>query len=231
MASILNYLIDSLDDFMRLAEDAPFRATLSVVLIASLLFSTLWAGWIARLQQSRSLNVTSIYDTIQGTNSVNRPPGSSSIIQPPPRNLGYDDTRPNRGRASFSSTAGTVPKWPYRELPGPIGFPISSPELSNLLDPRGPMVVGPPLWDRDAVSFYPSTSPSYRGKSVPPHFWPIFGTEIQAMCSRLTPIPIQARSVRARLTLNHDVTSVKYYRLASMVLSCPTVYSLPSQRH
>lgn len=175
MASVLNYFIDSLDDFVFLAQYSPLRATLSALLIASLAFRNVWASWIARLQQSQSLNVTSTHDAIPEANGVNGPPRSASTIRPSGW-IGNDDTRPNRGRASFSSAASTVSNRRYNHLPGPIGFPISSPELSDFLNPRGPVVVSPPLDGRGGVSFYPSTSPSYRGKSVQLEFWPIFGT-------------------------------------------------------
>lgn len=176
MASILDYCIGSLDDFIFLAYDSPFRATLTVVLIASLAFSNFWASWIARLQQSGSLNVTSIYDATQGTNTVNSTPGSSSIIQPPRRNLDSFKTPPNRASPSFPSAPSKPSNRSYQWQDGPIEFPISSAELSNLVNPRRPVVAGPPLRGRGGVSFYPSTSPIYRGKSVRPHLWPTFGT-------------------------------------------------------
>lgn len=189
MASVLNYFIDSLDDFVFLVQDSPLRATLLAILIVSLAFPKVWARWIAHLQQSQSLNVTDTLDSIAGGNDANRPPRSESTVRPYRGNLGNNNTRPNRGRASFSS-ASTVSNRPYYQPDGPIGFPISSPELSDLLNPRGPVVVGPPLDGRGSVSFYPSTSPSYRGKSVPLQFWPIFGMKIQAIPSRLTIMPI-----------------------------------------
>lgn len=161
MASVLDYVIESLEDFVLLAYDSPFRATLVVLLIASLASSNFWASWIGRLQQSESLNVASNNDAIQEANGVNRPPRSSSNIQTSRGNLGNYNTRPNGGRTSSSSSASTGPKRPFRELDGPIGFPISPSHL--FLNPTGRTVVGPPLDGSGSVSFYPSTSPRYRG--------------------------------------------------------------------
>ena len=227
MAFVLNYIAQSLEDFVLLAHESPVRATLSLLVISTLAFSNVWAGWIARLQQSAPLKFASItalrdridvaytgnrffnidrnrgdagfsqnrkatYNTrkdnpktstgIQGVNhDVNRPLKSASTIQPSHYDLGNNNTQSERGRAGFPSTAGRVSNRPPRDQYTPIGFPIESYNILDHTNRDGNIVIGLPLGTHRDVSFYASTSPNGRSKSVLAHFWLLVRICIQTL--------------------------------------------------
>lgn len=176
MASIINYLNDSLGDFVWLAHDSPLQAILAVLLVASLAFSNVWGRWIARLQQSSTLKVTHVDDAAQEPNCgvLDRPPRSAPIVQPSGYNLGNDNMQPGQGSAGFSSTASNVSNRPQLVQRGLIGLQKSPTHLLSVVT-SGNNLVGLPPQNRGSVTFYPSTSPSNRGKSDLSLFRLLFG--------------------------------------------------------
>lgn len=169
MASPISYFVDCLEDFVLLAYDSPLWATLLVLLLASLAFSNTWASWITHIQQCASLNVTGIFNTRRGANNdVASPPYPAN--QPSRDDIGYNSTRQNLGRADFVSGANTVLNRPQRVQHGPIGLQRSPPHPVNGFNPSGNNLISQPHRNRGGVSFYPSTSPGYRGQSVLPQF-------------------------------------------------------------
>lgn len=60
MTSVMNYVLESLDDFVLLAQESPSRAITSAIIFLTLTFAAIWSGWIARLQRSIPLNLSSI---------------------------------------------------------------------------------------------------------------------------------------------------------------------------
>lgn len=169
MASLISYFVDCLEDFVLLAHYSPLWATLLVLLLASLAFSNTWATWITHIQHCASLNVTGIFNTRRGANNDVASPVYPAN-QPPRDNIGYNSTRQILGRAEFASGANTVLNEPQRVQHGPIGLQRSPPRPVNGFNPSGNKWISQPRRNRGRVSFYPSTSPGYRGKSVLPQF-------------------------------------------------------------
>lgn len=152
---------------MLLAHDSPLQAILAVLLIASLAFSKFWGGWIARLQQPAALKVTNVDDAAQRPmcgGVVDSPPRSVPNVQPSGYNLGNGNTQPGQRSAGFSSTASNVSNRAQQVQRGSIGLQKSPTHLLSVVT-SGNNVVGLPLQNRGSVTFYPSTSPSNRGKS------------------------------------------------------------------
>lgn len=156
MAAVVDYLLDSLLNFILFAIDSPIRATITILLISSLVFSNAWGDWIANLQQPPPVDFTGINDAIQRPN-------------------GGDNARPDRSRAESSSTRSSLSDRPQGEHRRPIGSQFSPSNSSNASNTNGNLVVRPPPRNRSNVSFYPSTNPGNRGKSVLPHLWLILG--------------------------------------------------------
>lgn len=214
MAFVLNFVVQSIEDFVLLAEEIPIRATLSLFVISTLAFSNVWARWIVRLQQSALLNFTSISGSqdpidpaylghggfnidhnrsdagsnfdgtgthntskantklstgIQGDNNgVKGPLKSSVTIQQSYYNLENNNTQSERGRAEYPSTPGRAPNPPLRDQHTAKGFPTGAYNVPNRTNWNGHVVIGlTPGTHRD-VSFYPSTRPNGRSKSLPP---------------------------------------------------------------
>lgn len=168
MASVVNYLIQSLEDFVILAIDSPLRAASSGFLIASLALSSVWGSWIVRLQQSAPLNVTGIFNATQGANSgVASPPQSHSTNRPSHNTVGNGSTRSEQGPRGLycPGVIREISNRPQRVQNGPIGLQSSRPNLVNGFNPSGNNLVIRPHRNRGGVSFYPSTSLNYRGKS------------------------------------------------------------------
>lgn len=180
MAAVLNYFKDSFEDFVLLAQHAPVQAFLSAILIATLVFTKVGADRIIGLQQSVLPSAKAIYDAEQqDDNGVNRSRNSSSVSQPSsydsesyiPRAIpGRDRVSSGHGpssasnasaigqrrsRSSSRSSSFRVPSWAFSPPDSPSFFARG---WGFNQQPEG----------RRSVSWYPSTSPSHRGKFVLP---------------------------------------------------------------
>lgn len=177
MAAVLNYFKDSLDDFVLLAQHTPVQAALLAILIGTLAFTKAGANCIIRLQQVVLPNIIAIDDAEQRDDKGLQKSRNSSSVSQASR---YDPENyiplPIRGPARVSSDLGSssasnvstvgrsrstsssirIPPWVHS--PSPSDSPTFHLGWGFDRQPEG----------RRSVSWYPSTSPSHRGKFVLP---------------------------------------------------------------